>query len=155
MEISAIRAPIILVVGPNWAQGRRRVEKYEPLSRGRARPARAWLQPCACTPINTRFAAGKNRRNTKHIIYRWSHVSACPRMDHAWSTMGAALHRLSAVNAPDRTRSLFATLVNVVLESLTTPEQRTRAEPFRHRMPKKEENVLVTRVLMQIRAQTE
>ena len=50
---------------------------------------------------------------------------------------------------------IFAALVNVVLESLTTPEQRTRAEPFRHRMPKKEENVLVTRELMQIRAQTE
>ena len=50
---------------------------------------------------------------------------------------------------------IFAALVNVVLESLTTPEQRTRAEPFRHRMAKKEENMLVTRVLMQIRAQTE
>ena len=50
---------------------------------------------------------------------------------------------------------IFAALVNVVLESLTTPEQRTRAKPFRHRMPKKEENVLVTRELMQIRAQTE
>ena len=34
---------------------------------------------------------------------------------------------------------IFAALVNVLLESLTTPEQRTRAEPFRHRMPKKQE----------------
>ena len=50
---------------------------------------------------------------------------------------------------------IFAALVNVVLESLTTPEQRTRAELFRHRMAKKEENMLVTRVPMEIRAQTE
>ena len=50
---------------------------------------------------------------------------------------------------------IFAALVNVVLESLTTPEQRTRAEPFPHRMPKKEESVLVTRVLIETRAQTE
>ena len=50
---------------------------------------------------------------------------------------------------------IFAALVNVVLESLTTPEQRTRAEPFRHRMAKNEENMLVMRVPMEIRAQTE
>ena len=83
MEISAIRAPIILVVGPNWAQGRRRVEKYEPLSRGRA-PSRAHGCSHARALPSTRVLP---RKKTEGIRNTYIGGRMSPRVP-AWTTHG-------------------------------------------------------------------